>query len=254
MTCLELQDVRIEVGRAEGERFSLHIPVLHATAGDRIALVGDSGAGKTTALEFMALLVRPAAVAAFRLRHGDQMVNLRPTVQAGQLHRLSGFRARHIGYVPQSGGLLPFLSAQDNATMTARAAGCASTDEMRRRLEVAMDRLDLRAHMAKRRGQLSGGERKRVAILRALAMPRRILLADEPTAGLDDLRATAAMEALLEFCAVDGSICIIATHDVELARTHGFVPHRVHRDPASGTSSLMPTADPDPAGRMAGCA
>jgi putative ABC transport system ATP-binding protein len=253
MTFLDLRDVRIETGRVGGERFSLSIPAIQGQAGDRIALIGDSGAGKTTVLECLALLTRPAALGAYRLGVGGQVVDLTAPMAAGTLHRLAGFRAAHIGYVPQSGGLLPFVSAAENARVTVRASGHRLTHALRHRIDHAVERLGLDAHMGKGRGQLSGGERKRVAIVRALAMPRAVLLADEPTAGLDERRATAAMDLIVRAADRDGSVCVIATHDVDLARAYGFSLQQVTRQ-GPARALVLPQGDLRPAsGKVAEC-
>ena len=150
-----------------------------------VTLLGPSGCGKSTALDVLAGILRPDSGegSRFLLHTADGETDMLALWQAGRLDALARLRGKHLGYVLQTGGLLPFLSARDNILLPCRCLGI-----MGRRLEavwnmstaLGIDRLLLQMPAS-----LSVGERQRVAIARALAHGPAIVLADEPTAALD---------------------------------------------------------------------
>lgn len=213
----------------DGRRFRLDIDHLAAQPGEKLALTGPSGAGKTTTLDFLALLNRPATLGQYTLTGPEIRLDISADLLAGHLDRLAPFRAGPIGYIPQIGGMLPFLSAKENALVPVRAGGTGIDISVRNRLAHLSEQLGLADHLSKYRKQLSGGERKRVSILRALIRPRLLLLADEPTAGLDDAMAERVMDLIGSVCATDKTICIMATHDIDRARVLGYDPVTVRR-------------------------
>jgi ABC-type lipoprotein export system ATPase subunit len=123
------------------------------------------------------------------------------------------FRARNIGCVFQTFNLLQGLSALENLTLAQRFAGIAPAAARRRAIEL-LQRLDLSARADARPAELSVGEQQRVAIARAVSKRPSLVLADEPTASLDDENAGAAIELLLEAC--EDSTLIVVTHDARL--------------------------------------
>lgn len=238
MNLLLVTGAVIEASHPAGERFVLRIPHLAAGPGDRIALVGPSGAGKSTTLEFLALLRRPEELATYMLPGGGGSRDVARELLTGSLDLLARRRAADIGYVPQSGGLLPFVSARENALTCVRAAGRPVDLDVRFRVDHWMSTLGLDRDLDKRRGQLSGGERKRVAVLRALAIPRSLLLVDEPTAGLDETNAEMTINALCRACRDDATICVVAMHDVDRALRHGFRPVPVEKSRNRSSSTV----------------
>ncbi len=140
----------------------------------------------------------------------------------------SRIRARHFGYVLQTGGLLPFLTIRENIELPFRILGqsCAGADigDMAHRLDL-VDQLD------KKPGSLSGGQRQRASILRALMSKPAILLADEPTASVDEAMAAIVIEQIRSLAAERGATVVMVSHDVELVRRFAddivhLVPHR----------------------------
>ena len=218
MTVLDIKDMRISAGGDGEDAFHLSVPDLFLRRGDCIAVSGPSGCGKSTLLEVLALLRRPDDVARFRLHPGAG----RTPVDLNTGRDLSDLRQGPIGYVPQMGGVLPFLTARaqiDAVMYLAQANNLRPTRKRRDRFTEALGLLD---HMNKRRTELSGGQRKRVALLAGLTVPRTLLIADEPTAGLDERAAARALHALSSVAAEEGSAVLIATHDVVAARFAGF--------------------------------
>lgn len=233
--------LKIVLSRNATERFTLTLDHLQAEAGDRIALVGRSGSGKSTLIEFLALLVRPAELDRYDIKLNQQCANLGPRLLDGQFDDLASMRARQIGYVPQNGGLLPFISARENALASLRASGFAMDDVVLSNLQGMAERLGISNDLHKRRALLSGGERKRVALLRALVSPRSLILADEPTSGLDDATADQAITVLCETAERHGTICIASMHDTDRARAAGFRMVKVVPNETGETSYVETT-------------
>lgn len=179
----------------------LRFPDLDAPQGAIVLLSGPSGSGKSTWLSLVAALVLPSA--------GSLEV-------AGQnLAALSGaaadaWRARTIGFLPQKLHLSPALTVFDNLALAYWAAGIALD---RRRIQACLTALDIADLAARKPAQLSGGQAQRVALARAVLQRPRVVLADEPTASLDDGAAAQAVTLLQDTCLDHGATLVIATHD-----------------------------------------
>lgn len=218
---LELAGARIAVADTADAPLVVECSRLLLGPRERVAIVGASGVGKSTLLEFLALLRRPEALDRYCLGPLDAApVELAPALLTGRLDETARWRAGPLAYMPQGGGLLPFLDAQGNALAGAKAGGLTKGSEAR--IARLAGRLGLTAHLAKSREALSGGERRRIGLLRALALPRAFMVADEPTAGLDAARAEVALSLIVEVCETEGMAAVIATHDEARAAGAGF--------------------------------
>jgi putative ABC transport system ATP-binding protein len=185
---------------------------LSVGAGEAALLAGASGAGKTTLLLAIAGL-------ADRLE-GAICVDGRDLAQLGPRAR-DRHRGEHIGLVFQDLHLVPGLSALDNMLLAPFATGVRRDRGQARAL---LDRLGI-AHRADARAEtLSRGEAQRLAIARATLMQPRLILADEPTASLDDGSSAAVLDLLVEATREAGAALVIATHD---ARVRARVPRSV---------------------------
>ena len=170
--------------------------------GEFIAIVGRSGSGKTTLLNLIAGLDRPDSGAVFI---GDQEIS-----RFGE-RQLTELRRHTVGFVFQSFGLLPLLSATENVDLALRIAGAGLRERAERSREL-LEQVGLSRRAGHRPYELSGGEQQRVAIARALANRPRVVLADEPTGELDT--ATGAQIFQLLRAVADGGVTVItATHD-----------------------------------------
>jgi putative ABC transport system ATP-binding protein len=194
--------------------FRLEVPRLRVPAGSALAVTGPSGCGKSTLLDLIGLVLRPAAVAAFRL-DGTDVAGL---WARGSLDGLARLRARGIGYVLQTGGLLPFLSVRANVTLSLDLLG----DRPGPWVEELVATLGLAALLDRKPGTLSVGERQRVAIARALAHRPALLLADEPTASLDPSTAETVLDLLLGVVRRVGTTMMVVSHDRDLVERFGL--------------------------------
>jgi putative ABC transport system ATP-binding protein len=171
--------------------------------GDFVAVIGRSGSGKTTLLNVIAGLDKPTSG---RIVIDGQEVS---SMSDGQLTEL---RRHKIGFVFQSFGLLPLLSAYENVEVALRIAG-AGIRERGRRANELLETVGLARRAHHRPYELSGGEQQRVAIARALANKPALILADEPTGELDSSTANSIFELLLEVVEREGVTIITTTHD-----------------------------------------
>ena len=170
--------------------------------GEFLAVVGRSGSGKTTLLNIIAGLDAPDS--------GTALVEGRDITHFTDAE-MTEFRRHTVGFVFQSFGLLPLLSAAENIELALRIAGAGLRERGDRTREL-LDLVGLRERSDHRPYELSGGEQQRVAVARALANQPRLIIADEPTGELDSTTG-AQIFALLRAVAADGVTVIAATHD-----------------------------------------
>ena len=226
--------------RQDGADYTLDIDCLDVLRGEGIAITGPSGCGKSTALDVLAGILRPDAAERFIFAPDDDVaVDMMDAWDRGRLDTLSLLRRRYLGYVLQTGGLLPFLSVRDNITAVRRAIGLPDDT----RVDELAERLGIRRLLALQPHKLSVGERQRVAIARALAPEPALILADEPTAALDPLNAQGVMQLFAELAREMGCTVILVTHAPEMARGLGFrecpfrlAPARTVEDDADGNA------------------
>jgi putative ABC transport system ATP-binding protein len=222
---------------APPQQFRLDVPRFRAAAGQFVAVVGESGCGKSTLLDMLALISRPDELGGFGIAaQGGQAADVAALWQSGDEAALSALRATRIGYVLQTGGLLPFLTVRQNAHLAVTLAGLAQDPV---RLAQLAGRLGIESQLDKKPYQLSGGQRQRAAILRSLVHRPAIILADEPTAAVDKTRAVSIVADFREIARQEGTTVIMVTHDVGLVegiadRRFGF---RLGDLPAGGTLS-----------------
>ncbi|MCP4690387.1 MAG: ABC transporter ATP-binding protein [Desulfobacterales bacterium] len=212
--------------------FILSAPALTIRRGEKAALVGFSGCGKSTLLDLMAMVLRPDDVERFTFTPGNgRTLDVLEAWRAGDLNALARTRLRNMGYVLQTGGLLPFLTVRENIDVGRRGLGLPLTGVV----EELAARLGIERHLEKRPSKLSVGERQRVAIARAMAHEPSVVLADEPTASLDPIRAEEIMGLFTRLVEDTGVTLILATHDLKRVRAHGFrkITFDLTRDPAN---------------------
>ena len=235
---VSLRNLRI-VREKGGSRFELRVPSLDVHAGECLAVLGGSGCGKSTLLDVLALALRPEEAGCFRLYAGNDGVQDVPALSAAGLARLRG---RHMGYVLQSGGLLSFLSVRDNIALPGRLQGVDAAT-LEKRIAWLASQLGIDEQLDKKPQHLSGGQRQRAAIARALVHAPLMVLADEPTAAVDQRNAGAICQVFKKIVCAGGAALVLVSHDVQLAksfadRTVGFDVQNV--SPRHVVSTVIP--------------
>jgi len=194
----------------ENAGFRLCIPSLEIQAGENIAIVGHSGCGKSTLLDMLALILCPDTTDQFEISPVDaRSDNIDILWQQKNQDRLAQVRRQHIGYVLQSGGLLPYLTVRENIELPRKLLQLADDDSISSISRV----LGIHRQLDKLPGLLSAGERQRAAFARALSHRPSILLADEPTAALDPITARKIMAVVMELIKGLKITLITASHD-----------------------------------------
>jgi lipoprotein-releasing system ATP-binding protein len=180
---------------------------LEVEAGEMVAVVGESGAGKSSLLHLLAALDKPTAGDVFC---GETHVTRLTARQAGE------YRNREIGYVWQFHYLLPEFTAVENVAMPLLSRG---TPQKQALAEAAiwLDRVGLGGRAQNRSGELSGGEQQRLSIARALITQPKLLLADEPTGDLDTGTAEKVFDLLLTLHREQSLASVLVTHNLEFA-------------------------------------
>ena len=186
----------------------LHDLNLELSAGENVAIVGPSGSGKSTLLHILGTLDTPSSGTV--LFDGDD-----PFAMDEQT--LADFRNKNIGFIFQEHHLLPQLSVFENILVPTLASGKPTAADIERAEEL-IERVGLTDRSHHRPAELSGGERERVTVARALINKPMLLLADEPTGNLDHENAQQIGELLLDIQRQEQMILVVVTHSQELSQ------------------------------------
>ncbi len=198
---------------------------LQLAAGEVVAVLGPSGSGKSTLLHLLGGLDRPDAG---QIWWGDFPVHMHAPSD------LSERRAHYVGLIFQNHYLLSDLSLLENVSLPSRIIG--RPDEERARELLTKVGLEHRLHHPPSR--VSGGERQRTAVARAMALRPAVILADEPTGSLDRERATDVLNLLLDLAAEQSTAVVIVTHDEDLVAAAGLQTVRLAEGRLSGKRDL----------------
>ena len=180
--------------------------------GEYVAIMGESGSGKTTLLNILAALDRPTA--------GEVLLNGKALSDVRE-RDLAAFRRSHLGFVFQDFNLLDTFSLRDNIFLPLVLAG-RPYGEMEKKLKPLAERLGIAAILDKYPYEVSGGQKQRAAVARALITDPQLVLADEPTGALDSRAADHLLELFGEVNA-DGQTILMVTHSVKAASHAGRV-------------------------------
>ena len=180
--------------------------------GEYTAIMGESGSGKTTLLNILAALDRPTS--------GEVLLNGK-ALSGIRERDLAAFRRSHLGFVFQDFNLLDTFSLQDNIFLPLVLAG-KSYDAMRKKLRPIAEQLDITDILAKYPYEVSGGQKQRCAVARALITDPQLVLADEPTGALDS-RTSDNLLSLFGEINRAGQTIVMVTHSVKAASHAGRV-------------------------------
>lgn len=202
---VEVKGLSKHFGEGESRVDALRDVTISVGAGEVVGLLGPSGSGKSTLLNAIGSIIEPSE--GWMRLDGEVVYDNRWL--SGDLRHM---RLEKIGFIFQTHNLLPFLNATDNVAVVLYLAGVPRGDAIKRS-EALLDYLQVGHRKHAWPSQLSGGEAQRVAIARALANRPRIILADEPTAALDSVRAGIVMDLLRKLAVEQHAAIIAVTHD-----------------------------------------
>jgi lipoprotein-releasing system ATP-binding protein len=184
---------------------------LELKAGERLAVIGESGVGKSTLLHVLGTLDRPTA---------GEILYQGKEIPIDDEIALAHFRNREIGFVFQFHYLLPDFTALENVTFPALIQGVEAQRAKREAVQL-LEKVGLKDRMQHRPGKLSGGEQQRVAVARSVILQPKLILADEPTGSLDLRIGAEVQDLLFQLNEEKGIALIVATHNREFAEKIG---------------------------------
>ncbi len=198
------RDLRRTFGTGQAEVHALVGVDIEVLGGQLTAVTGPSGSGKTTLLNLLGGLDRPTS--------GEVVLDGAEVLSAMTESEVLATRRSRIGYVFQTFGLIPVLSAAENVEVPLRLAN-VDPAERTERVATILERVGLAQHARQRPHELSGGQQQRVGVARALVAEPDILIADEPTGQLDSDTAATIMDLIVELTHERGLASVISTHD-----------------------------------------
>lgn len=202
---IELNDITFAYGQGG---FTLHAESLSIGKGQKVAVVGPSGSGKTTLLHLIAGILVPT--------QGTVTIDGQAASSLSDKARRR-LRLSQMGMVFQGIELIDYLSAKDNVLLPFRIDSALRLDaQAKQRADELLDRVGLSGVAGRAVSGLSQGERQRVGICRALIARPSVILADEPTASLDEDSAITAMQLLMQLVEESGATLVMLTHDKSL--------------------------------------
>ena len=214
---IRIEGLRKRFGEGDTAVDALKDVNMDVAPGEVVGLIGPSGSGKSTLLKCLGAVIDPTAG---RMTLGDEVIYN----DNWKVRDLRALRRDKIGFVFQAPYLIPFLDVTDNVALLPMLAGVANTEARQRALDL-LTALDVHHRAAAMPSQLSGGEQQRVAIARGLVNRPPVILADEPTAPLDSVRAMAVIRILNDMAKKYQTAIIVVTHDEKIIPTFRRIYH-----------------------------
>lgn len=200
---------------ADSIEFQVCLPSLSLGAGNIVILQGDSGCGKSTLLEMIGMILKPDHIDRYQLNIDGENNELSDMIKQNQQDKFSQIRAHYFGFIPQTGGLLPFLTIKENILLPLQLLGKVPD---KARLSLLTEKLGIAHLLNKYPKQLSIGERQRSSFIRSIIHKPLLLLADEPTSALDPYNADLLFNLIIEQAKDDNIAAIIVTHDRHIGK------------------------------------
>ena len=214
---IRIEGLSKRYGEGDTAVFALKDVNMLVEPGEVVGLIGPSGSGKSTLLKCLGAVIDPTAG---RMTLGDDVIY----DNGWKVRDLRALRRDKIGFVFQAPYLIPFLDATDNVALLPMLAGVPNAEARARALEL-LTALDVQHRAKAMPAQLSGGEQQRVSIARGLVNRPPVILADEPTAPLDSVRAMAVVRILNDMARKLETAVIVVTHDEKIIPTFKRIYH-----------------------------
>jgi putative ABC transport system ATP-binding protein len=214
---IRIENLRKRFGKGDTAVDALRRVDMHVAPGEVVGLIGPSGSGKSTLLKCLGAVVDPSGG---RMILGDEVIY----DDGWKARDLRALRRDKIGFIFQAPYLIPFLDVTDNVALLPMLAGTPNAEARAMALDL-LRALDVHHRARAMPSQLSGGEQQRVAIARGLVNRPPVLLADEPTAPLDSVRAMAVARILHDMARRLETAVIVVTHDEKIIPTFRRIYH-----------------------------
>ena len=214
---IRIEGLSKRYGKGDTAVFALKDVNMLVEPGEVVGLIGPSGSGKSTLLKCLGAVIEPSAG---RMTLGGDIIY----DNGWKVRDLRALRRDKIGFVFQAPYLIPFLDATDNVALLPMLAGVPNAEARARALEL-LTALDVQYRAKAMPAQLSGGEQQRVSIARGLVNRPPVILADEPTAPLDSIRAMAVVRILNDMARKLQTAVIVVTHDEKIIPTFKRIYH-----------------------------
>lgn len=208
---IRIEGLSKSYGEGETAIMALKNVNMSVEPGEVVGLIGPSGSGKSTLLKCLGAVIDPTAG---RMQLGDEVI----FDNGWKVPDLRALRRDKIGFVFQAPYLIPFLNVTDNVALLPMLAGMPNEQARQRALDL-LTALDVHHRAKAMPSQLSGGEQQRVAIARGLVNHPPVILADEPTAPLDSVRAMSVVRILRDMAQRFEAAIIVVTHDEKIIPT-----------------------------------
>jgi len=205
MSLVEVMNVTKEYANGEESIRPLDGVSLSVEEGDFVSLMGASGSGKSTLLNL---------IAGIDLVTSGEIIVADTDITKLSRGKLADWRARHIGYIFQTHNLIPVLTAYENVELPLLLLSMTAA-ERRKRVEIAMEAVDLTSRASHYPRQMSGGQEQRVGIARAIVANPTLVVADEPTGSLDDETTEQILQLLERVNDELGMTLLMVTHDAD---------------------------------------
>ena len=216
-TGIHIEGLSKRFGKGDTAVYALKDVNMQVAPGEVVGLIGPSGSGKSTLLKCLGAVIDPSAG---RMTLGDELIY----DDSWKVRDLRALRRDKIGFIFQSPYLIPFLDVTDNVALLPMLAGVSNSQARARALEL-LTALDVHHRAHAMPAQLSGGEQQRVAIARGLVNRPPVILADEPTAALDGVRAMAVIRIINDIARQFETAIIVVTHDEKIIPTFKRIYH-----------------------------
>ena len=214
---IHIEGLRKRYGEGQTAVDALKDVNMTVAPGEVVGLIGPSGSGKSTLLKCLGAVIEPTGG---RMTLGNDVIY----DEGWRISDLTALRRDRIGFIFQAPYLISFLDVTDNVALLPMLAGSSNAASRKRALEL-LQALDVGHRAQAQPSQLSGGEQQRVAIARALANQPPVILADEPTAPLDSVRALAVVRILNQMAQQFQTAIIVVTHDEKIIPTFKRIYH-----------------------------
>lgn len=199
--------------------FKVCLPELSVKAGQVVVIKGDSGCGKSTLLEMIGLILKPDEVNCYNLMVDNETYDIANVIHQNNINQLANIRAQYLGFMLQTGGLLPFLNIKNNILLSAKVLRKPVDSN---RFDYLVNKLNIAHLLNKYPKQLSIGERQRASFIRSIIHKPALLLADEPTSALDPYNANLLFDLIIEQAQQDNIAAMIVTHDWQRIENKGL--------------------------------